>query len=195
MTVRKLLTTPMLAVGLAGLLAGACSDGGDPNSSSSIALPLAPTAVGSAPDAIRTAATPDESQRLRGLGGRVFLVDVEVLTAIPGLPFEAGDHFPNCYVFKAGGGSGDWEETGAPTAGTWEQHSKGAKTSYTVAASAGPPVVLNQTGTVTPAGGGGVLQLVADSTAEIPGVVTLGTFLSVGSEIDESERAARCPTF
>jgi hypothetical protein len=130
-------------------------------------------------------AEPDGSQRLRGLGDRVFLVNVEVTSDPFSLwPFglDVGNNFINCYIFDA---NGDWSETGFPAVGTWAQHSTGAKTAYTVEAGD-----VLQEGGVTPAGGKGVLQLVAE-TFLLPGFFGPGTglveFLSVGYEIDESE--------
>lgn len=116
-------------------------------------------------------AQPSDSQRLRGLGGRVFLVSV----TLNGQPFSPN----NCYFFETGG---NWYETGFPTAGTWTQHSVGASTTYSVdALAAGGLLQLLQDGQVTPARGSGVLQLIATSTLPaIPGL----EFVSVGYEID-----------
>ena len=124
-------------------------------------------------------AEPDGSQRLRGLGDRVFFVNVEVLES--GLPPEVlpvGAMFPNCYFFVAGG---TWNDPGFPVLGTWMQHSNGAKTSYTASADAGEGFAIVQEGWVTPANGGGILQLVAISTIDLFGL----EFLSVGYEVDE----------
>ncbi len=135
------------------------------------------------------AAAPDGSQRLRGLGDRVFLVDVELTFDPFGLFFglPVGTTFPNCYVFEADvDGEGiDWFETAFPTSGNWTQGSVGAKTGYVV--DLGAP--FSQMGLVTPAGGKGVLQLEAETS--IPDVIA---FYSVGEEIDESEVEDRCPT-
>lgn len=144
-------------------------------------------------------AAPDDSQRLRGLGDRVFLVTVElkedpfeIFLDIFGVP--VGTTFPNCYIFAAEADTdgNNWFETAFPgTVGTWSQGSVGAKTGYVV--NAGD---LVQFGQVTPAGGKGVLQLDAESS--IPGVLL---FFSVGAEIEASkaEIDAReipgCPTF
>ena len=128
-------------------------------------------------------ATPDESQRLRGLGGRVFLV--EVFIVIGGNQFPFSD---NCYVFEDGG---NWYETRFPTAGQWVQDSTGARTTYRVEGT-GPSEGFLQIGLITPAGGAGVLQLSATSTS--PLVPPFISFFSVGAEIDASEVASLCPT-
>ena len=128
-------------------------------------------------------ADPDGSQRLRGLGDRVFLVEVEVVASVlEELP--VGTVFPNCYFFEA---DGTWVDPAfpnpeTPVPGTWTQHSNGAKTTYSASADAG--IVLWQEGTVTPAKGGGVLQLEAFSTLWF-GDFALAEFVSVGSEVDE----------
>jgi hypothetical protein len=125
-------------------------------------------------------ATPDGSQRLRGMAGRVFLVEVEVVSSILGDDLPVGTVFPNCYFFDNGG---VWVDPGFPEAGTWMQHSNGAKTTYTAFADA-DGLVLMQDGSVTPAHGNGVLQLEAFSTL-IVGELTLAEFVSVGSEVDD----------
>ena len=121
-------------------------------------------------------AAPDGSQRLRGLGDRVFLVNVEVV-ADPLEIFGVGTIFPNCYIFNA---DGSWVDPGFPAPGTWEQDSVGAKTGYSATADAGGGLVLLQNGVVTPANGGGVLQITAHSEAAILGL----EFLSVGFEVE-----------
>lgn len=127
-------------------------------------------------------AAPDSSQRLRGLGDRVFYVWVDI--EIPGvgvIPFS-----DNCYFFD---GNGDWYESAFPTAGTWTQDSVGAKTTYFVDGATGNGLGFEQIGSVTPAGGRGVLHLEAVSTvAGLPFV-----FYSTGSEIDESDVDSICP--
>ena len=126
-------------------------------------------------------AVPKESQNLRGLGGRVFLVDVEVIsTLIPGLTGPVGFVFQNCYFFANGG---VWTDPGFPVDGTWMQHSTGANTTYTAVAQAGD-LALIQEGAVTPAHGAGILQLEAFSTL-LSGDLTLAEFLSDGAEVDE----------
>lgn len=133
-------------------------------------------------------ATPDGSQRLRGLGDRVFFVEVYDL-------FE-GTSFDNCYFFLP---DGTWIDPPFPAPGTWSQNSNGAKTSYVAGAIAldfdiGAPgnpflvtLLLNQQGTVTPAGGKGTLQLWAFSQVIIPDfdIGVVGEFISVGYEVDE----------
>ena len=101
-------------------------------------------------------AQPKESQRLRGLGGRVFSV---LVTQVFGPPIV--DDFQNCYVFDQ---DGTWFETEVSTEGFWTQDSVGARTTYRVDAlsEAGPFFLpVEQVGQVTPAGGRGILQLVA----------------------------------
>jgi len=123
------------------------------------------------------AAAPDGSQRLRGLGDRVFFVNVEVV-ADPNGFFPPGYVFPNCYFFNA---DGSWVDPGFPVPGTWEQDSVGTATGYSATADAGGGLVLLQNGVVTPANGGGVLQITAHSEAAIFGL----EFLSVGVEVEE----------
>jgi hypothetical protein len=138
-------------------------------------------------------AKPSESQRLRGLGDRVFLVTVTLTKDLIGIGLPIGTSFPNCYVFAADDdeGGNNWFETAFPTKGMWAQDSNGAKTSYTAENAEG----FLQLGLVTPAGGKGVLQLVAKSFVDaVPGGDPAELeFLSVGAEIDESEIAG-CPT-
>jgi len=131
-------------------------------------------------------ADPDESQRLRGLGGRVFLVEVHDL-------YE-DVFFPNCYTFYA---DGTWDDPAFPVLGAWNQDSVGAKTSYTADALAEDfdigilvDLLLEQVGQVTPARGSGTLQLTAYSKAIFvdfmgEGDLVIGEFVSVGHEVDE----------
>ena len=123
-------------------------------------------------------ATPDGSQHLRGLGGRVFLVEVEVVSSILGDDLPVGTVFPNCYFFENGGA---WIDPGF-VPGTWMQHTPGAATTYTAFADAGGLVLL-QEGSVTPAQGNGVLQLEVFSTLLV-GELKLAEFVSVGSEVE-----------
>ena len=132
------------------------------------------------------AADPGGPQRLRGLDDRQFMVTVEVVSSdFAGVP--VGDTFPNCYVFNAGG---EWIDPGFFAPGNWEQHSVGAKTSYNASAEAYGFLFLTQEGLVTPAMGGGVLQLTATSEVFIPAGV-LGPdeiqveFYSVGFEVEQ----------
>ena len=131
------------------------------------------------------AADPDGSQRLRGLGDRVFLVEVEVITAEDccGLP-PVGFTFANCYFFEADGTWIDpaFPRPSSPAPGTWIQHSTGAATTYSAFSDVG--ILLWQEGAVTPARGKGVLQLEAYSTVFF-GDFPLATFRSVGEEVDE----------
>jgi len=137
-------------------------------------------------------ADPEGSQRLRGLGDRVFMVEVEVITnLVPGLyPYPVGTTFPNCYVFSAEvdeEGNNVWYETAFPTTGTWTQNSNGAATSYLVDAG-----LLTQLGQVSPAEGKGVLQVVASSFVFYPEPILL-EWLSVGHEVFGSD-IDDCPT-
>ena len=131
-------------------------------------------------------ATPDASQRLRGMAGRVFEVTVEVTKDDLGI-FEGifgapvGTTFPNCYIFAADANASgnNWSESAFPTEGVWTQGSVGAKTSYQVTNVTG----FQQLGQVTPAKGKGVLQLEAVST-----ILAFGLeFVSVGSEVQGSD--------
>ena len=136
------------------------------------------------------AAAPDDSQRLRGLGGRTFAVEVENLTD--------GGIFNNCYTFNKDQSWIDpmFLDPEFIIPGTWEQDSTGAKTSYTASAWAvledeGIGILLTQVGTVTPAKGGGILQLDADNTVDItdpndPTIIFVTFYLkSVGYQDDE----------
>ncbi len=136
-------------------------------------------------------ADPDGSQRLRGLGGRVFLVQVHDL-------FN-DVYFDNCYTFYE---DGTWDDPLFPVLGSWEQDSVGAKTSYSAQALAEDfnigsedepflvDLLLEQVGKVTPAKGKGTLQLSAFSQAifvEFLGGddLVVGEFVSVGHEVGE----------
>ena len=131
-------------------------------------------------------ADPDGSQRNRGLGDRVFSVDVETIFAV----FPIAPFFPNCYAFNA---DGSWEEPG--NVGDWIQHSNGAKTSYTATApiTEAPGLILIQDGNVTPAKGKGVLQIEAYTSIYVAlegggpdlEIGALAVFLSIGAEVDE----------
>ena len=136
-------------------------------------------------------AAPDGSQHLRGLGGRVFLVEVHDL-------FE-DVFFDNCYSFNA---DGIWNDPLFPALGSWNQDSNGAKTSYTGEALAEAinlgseempfivDLLIEQVGKVTPAKGKGTLQLTAFSQVffvefDGGGDLLVGEFVSVGNEVDE----------
>ena len=114
-------------------------------------------------------AAPDGSQRLRGLEGRTFEVEVQNLTT--GQPDGQ-----NCYIFLA---NGLWVDPKFGL-GMAVQHSNGASTSYTAEASLDIPNVLSlvlvQEGAVTPAQGKGVLQLEA---------ITRVTGILFGQEFDQ----------
>jgi hypothetical protein len=129
------------------------------------------------------AAEPDDSQRLRGLGGRDFAVHVTGILEGNELAFD------NCYTFES---NGVWLDPLFAAPGTWVQHSVGTATAYTGSASApvlpGITVHIVQEGEVTPAQGGGVLQLIAHNviflTVEGYGEIPLGELTSVGHETD-----------
>src|SRR6056297_585527 len=129
------------------------------------ALAVTTAVLGSTAGAVHAA--PSESQRLRGMEGRSFEVDVYVGDA---LFIE-----DNCYTFDD---DGVWIDQFALLmgieAGTWEQSRVGASTSYT--ANAGP---IQQHGTVTPAGGSGVLQLRSES--DVDGLKLISTGYEVPS--------------
>lgn len=137
-------------------------------------------------------AAPKESQRLRGMEGRAFLVESVALAGPPAAP---GSY---CYFFNPGA---EWIDERfsldgvTPIPGTWEQHSVGAATSYTATASidvAGLGLIeLFQDGRVTPAGGKGVLQLEATTEVyiEVLGPEAFQILSTVGYEIDVND----CP--
>ena len=129
-----------------------------------LALALTTAVLGSSAGAVH--ATPSESQRLRGMEGRTFAVTVTGL----------GEDFQNCYEFRA---DGTWIDPMVPP-GEWSQGRAGASTTYeastTVPIAEGVEWQLVQQGTVSPAGGKGVLQLHATTT------FGLFTLTSVGYE-------------
>ena len=81
-------------------------------------------------------AAPDESQRLRGIAGREFGVEVTVVDVTPGalggLGFVEGQELTNCYEFFD---DGTWLDP-VFVPGPWEQHTNGASTTLTADASA-----------------------------------------------------------
>jgi hypothetical protein len=125
-------------------------------------------------------AGPKESQNLRGMAGRSFVVSVT----------DVGGNIPvftNCYRFNA---DGSWYDQVLVQVfhgplGMWEQHRNGANTPYTAEVDFGGGVVMVQTGMVTPRGGTGVLQLTA-TTVVPPGLLGSGevTLYAVGSEAE-----------
>lgn len=134
------------------------------------------------------AAIPDGPQRLRGLDGRQFLVNVEVVSDPFGI-IGVGTTFANCYVFEAGGVWIDPQfpgEGAPPSPGLWEQESVGAKTGFNVSAEAfGGFFQLTQEGLITPAMGGGVLQITANTDFTVPDFGIEIKFLSVGFEVEQ----------
>lgn len=132
-------------------------------------------------------ATPDGSQRLRGLADRVFVIEGEYLFTADGLGLPpVGTKFDNCYYFN----DGNWVDPlfleGFIVPGQWIQYSNGAKTNYTATAevNVGFLISLVQDGTVTPAKGKGTLQLEAFSTVLFDEDV-IAEVLSIGYEVDE----------
>ena len=132
-------------------------------------------------------AAPDESQRLRGMEGRAFLVDT--------VPASGA---PYCYYFNEGGEWIDAEWPGEEPGG-WAQHSVGAKTPYSAWAAEEinigfvTLVILDQQGVVTPARGGGVLQLEAVTVIYVPAIdpdKPLVIVRTAGYEIDADD----CPS-
>ena len=139
-------------------------------------------------------AAPKESQRLRGMEGRAFLIDAFRFDE-NGNPVQFDGGY--CYFFNA---DDEWLDQRWPFGpGMWEQHSVGAATTYTATASVNLPQVfgfveLIQDGSVTPARGRGVLQL--ESITEVyvtpPGeedAILVDVILSIGEEVEASE----CP--
>ena len=108
-------------------------------------------------------AAPKESQRLRGMEGRAFLVEGFLLDEFGDVIGENPPGGSYCYFFNSDAEWIDERWIGGP--GTWEQDSVGAATSYTGSAAVevepGVFVALDQQGHVTPAKGRGVLQLEA----------------------------------
>lgn len=127
-------------------------------------------------------ATPDGSQLLRGLGDRSFAVEVTVTESVDGgFGYEEGTVFENCYSF---GADGTFVDPLFPSAGSWEQHSNGAKTSYTAFASVdvGFTVDFEQHGTVRPVPSS-TLRLEAD-THVTSSIGVSASFHSVGMAVD-----------
>jgi hypothetical protein len=140
-------------------------------------------------------AAPKESQRLRGMEGRAFLIDAFRFDE-NGNPIQFDGGY--CYFFNA---DEEWVDERWPFGpGMWEQHSVGAATSYTATASVNfPPigfVELIQNGSVTPAQGRGVLQLesITDIYVTPPDAeeaVLVDVILSIGHEVE----AGACSPF
>ncbi len=139
-------------------------------------------------------AAPKESQRLRGMEGRAFLIDAFRFDE-NGNPVQFDGGY--CYFFNAGE---EWVDQRWPFGpGMWEQQSVGAATSYTATASVNLPQVfgfveLIQNGAVTPAKGRGVLQLeaITDVYVTPPGAedaILVDVILSIGRQVDADE----CP--
>jgi len=144
-------------------------------------------------------AAPKESQHLRGMEGRAFLVEAFALDEDGNVigPNPPGGSY--CYIFNS---NAEWIDERFPVPGTWEQHSVGAKTPYSAAADLEIEplvvVVLAQEGRVTPAQGSGVLQLEAitdifidifDEDGNVIQRILFGSLLAVGHEIDVND----CP--
>lgn len=137
-------------------------------------------------------AAPKESQRLRGMEGRAFLVEAFILDEDGNVVGENPPGGSYCYIFKS---NAEWSDARFPVPGTWEQQSVGAATGYTATASVTFPgfglVELFQDGHVTPAGGNGVLQLEATTEVYVEafGPDPIQLLLTVGHEIDVDD----CP--
>ena len=140
-------------------------------------------------------AAPKESQRLRGMEGRAFLIDAFRFDE-NGNPVQFDGGY--CYFFNA---DGEWVDQRWPFGpGTWEQHSVGAATDYSALASVFfPPfgfIELEQEGEVTPASGRGVLQLesitkIYATPPEQSERFLIDVILSIGHEVAANE----CPPF
>ena len=136
-------------------------------------------------------AAPTESQRLRGMEGRAFLIDAFRFDE-NGNPVQFDGGY--CYFFNA---DEEWIDQRWPFGpGMWEQHSVGAATDYTASASVNIPtfgfVELIQNGSVTPAQGRGVLQLesITDIYLTPPGAeepILVDVILSIGREVKAEE--------
>jgi hypothetical protein len=148
-------------------------------------------------------ADPDGPQHLRGMDDRVFGVEVTNLAAecfdADGTNDPPDCNFFNCYTFHA---NGDWDDPLFPALGSWDQDSNGTATSYTGDASflvpdGGPLVTLEQNGSVTPARGGGALQLNALSEVFLDfgggPIGPVAIYHSVGEEITAEDAAEACP--
>lgn len=131
-------------------------------------------------------AAPKESQRLRGMEGRVFFVDSWIVDPDGNILAPNAEDY--CYFFNSNAEWIDQQFPGQgepPVPGTWEQDSVGAATSYTATASAFEGILeIFQEGHVTPARGRGVLQLESLTDVFLFGNFLL-TVLTVGSEVDE----------
>lgn len=131
-------------------------------------------------------AAPKESQRLRGMEGRAFLVEAFLDPDFTVVNPPGGSY---CYIFNS---EGEWIDErfafdGPPVPGTWEQLSVGAATDYTAMASAfGGFIEIYQDGHVTPARGSGVLQLEAATEVFLAGEFLVEIFAR-GHEVDAGE--------
>lgn len=138
-------------------------------------------------------AAPTESQRLRGMEGRAFLVEGFILDEDGNVTGENPPGGSYCYFFNSDAEWIDERWIGGP--GTWEQYSVGAATSYAASAAVEVEpmvfVALDQNGRVTPAQGRGVLQLEAvtdvlldiyDEEGELLDQFLLLKLLTVGHE-------------
>lgn len=132
--------------------------------------------------AVSATATPDNSEPLNGLGGRVFAVEAEVLfTLDPGETGEVGSTFENCYYFNA---DGSWVDPLFPSPdyvvpGVWVQHTELPKIIYTATVPiAAQGLLLIQNGTVNPSRGKAKQRLTAYTSVFIEGI---GLFVEVES--------------
>ena len=139
-------------------------------------------------------AAPKESQRLRGMDGRAFLVEAFILDEDGNVVGENPPGGSYCYIFNP---DSEWIDARFPATGTWEQQSVGATTPYTATASFLFPfgfVELFQEGRVTPAKGKGVLQLEATTEIYLAPFGLVQVLLTVGHEIDVNDCPPPFPT-
>lgn len=141
-------------------------------------------------------AAPEESQRLRGMEGRGFLVEGFILDENGDVIGENPPGGTYCYFFNSGAEWIDERWIGGP--GTWGQNSVGAATSYSASAAVelepGVFLALDQNGHVSPANGRGVLQLEAvtdilvnvyDEDGNLAAQFLLFQLLTVGHEVPD----------
>lgn len=124
------------------------------------------------PKRLLAAAAPDGPQRLRGMEGRSFKVDVE-------LP-NGASLFENCYTFAT---DRSWVDGMIPVRGQWEQHRIGASATYvaTLGTAAG---LIVQEGTIAPARRGTLrLEATTDIPAGLFGPNPI-TVVSTGTEVE-----------
>ena len=137
--------------------------------------------IGLAGTSMAESGSEEENQ---SLGGRIFLVEVEVVSSlVPELP--VGTVFPNCYIFDHGGIWIDpaFPDPTAPVSGTWLQHRDHLNTPYTAFADADGLVIL-QRGWIGSFRRHSALKIRAHSTVFV-GELKLAKFVSKGEEVSE----------